>query len=150
MLWTWIIIVIVVVFLLFIWGMYNRLIRLNLRVDNGWSQIDVQLNRRADLIPNLIKTVKAYMKYEKEVLENVTKARTSLVKAGDIKSKAKAENQLSGALKTLFAVAENYPKLRATENFQVLQEELAGTENKIAYARQFYTSSKNISDKYIC
>jgi len=137
----WIIIAIVVIFLLFIWGMYNRLIRLNVRVDNGWSQIDVQLKRRADLIPNLVNAVKGYMKYEKGVLENVTKARSSLIKASDIKGKAKAENQLAGALKTLFAVAENYPKLRASENFQQLQEELSGTENKIAYARQFYNDT---------
>ena len=141
LLWLWIVIAIVVIFLLWIWGMYNKLIRLKLRAENGWSQIDVQLKRRADLIPNLVKAVKGYMKYEKKVLENVTKARTSLMKAKDIKGKAKAEGQLAGALKTLFAVAENYPKLRASENFQQLQEELAGTENKIAYARQFYNDT---------
>jgi len=141
MLWLWIVIAVVAIFLFWLWAMYNRLIRLKNRVENGWSQIDVQLRRRADLIPNLVKTVKGYMKHEKKVLESVTKARTSLMKAKDIKGKAKAENQLEGALKTLFAVAENYPRLRASENFQQLQEELVGTENKVAYARQFYNDT---------
>ena len=129
------------VFLLWLWGMYNRLIVLKNRVQNGWSQIDVQLKRRANLIPNLVNAVKGYMKHEKSVLENVTKARTSLMDAKGVPGKAKAEGQLAGALKTLFAVSENYPKLRASENFQQLQEELAGTENKIAYARQFYNDT---------
>jgi len=141
MIWIWIIIAVVVIFLLWIWGMYNRLIVLKNRVENGWSQIDVQLKRRADLIPNLVNTVKGYVKHEKEVLENVTKARASLVKATDIQGKAKADNQLAGALKTLFAVAEAYPNLKANENFKLMQEELAGTENKIAYSRQFYNDT---------
>jgi LemA protein len=101
----------------------------------------VQLKRRADLIPNLMETVKGYMKHEREVLENVTKARTALMKAGSVKEKAKAENMLEGTLKTLFAVAENYPQLKASENFKMLQEELAGTENKIAYSRTAYNDS---------
>lgn len=120
---------------------FNRLVVLRNRVDNAWAQIDVQLKRRSDLIPNLIETVKGYMKHEKEVLENVTRARASLMQAGTVKEKARAEGMLEGALKSLFAVAENYPQLRATENFKMLQEELAGTENKIAYARTAYNDS---------
>lgn len=120
---------------------YNSLIRTKNRVENAWSQIDVQLKRRADLIPNLIKTVKGYVKHEKGVLTEVTKARTGMMKAHGVGDKAKAENQLTGALKTLFAVSENYPKLQANENFKLLQEELAGTESKIAYARQFYNDN---------
>lgn len=120
---------------------FNRLVVLKNRVDNAWAQIDVQLKRRTDLIPNLIEAVKGYMKHEKGVLEEVTKARTSLMQAGTVKEKARAENILEGALKTLFAVAENYPQLRAVENFKMLQEELAGTENKIAYARTAYNDS---------
>lgn len=120
---------------------YNGLIVTKNRVENAWSQIDVQLKRRADLIPNLIETVKGYVKHEKNVLTEITKARTSIMKAETVGDKAKAENQLSGALKTLFAVSENYPELKANENFKLLQEELAGTESKIAYARQFYNDS---------
>ena len=119
---------------------YNRLVQLRNRVENAWSQIDVQLKRRYDLIPNLMETVKGYMKHEKETLENITKYRAQLV-TGSVEEKAQANNMLSGALKSLFAVAENYPKLRATENFQMLQEELAGTENKIAYIRTAYNDS---------
>ncbi|MEW5997019.1 MAG: LemA family protein [Candidatus Micrarchaeota archaeon] len=120
---------------------FNRLVVLKNRVDNAWAQIDVQLKRRTDLIPNLMETVKGYMKHEREVLENVTKARTALMQAGTVAEKAKAENVLAGTLKTLFAVAENYPQLKASENFKMLQEELAGTENKIAYARTAYNDS---------
>jgi len=119
---------------------YNRLVQLRNRVENAWSQIDVQLKRRYDLIPNLMETVKGYMKHEKTTLENITKYRAQLV-TGSVEEKAKANNMLSDALKSLFAVAENYPKLRATENFQMLQEELAGTENKIAYIRTAYNDS---------
>ena len=136
---TWIIIVIVAV-VLFVIYIYNSLIRLRMRVKNAWSQIDVQLKRRYDLIPNLISTVKGYMKHEKGVLEEVTKARTSLI-TGSMKDKAKASNQVTDALKSIFAVAENYPQLKANENFIQLQEELSGTESKIAYARQFYNDS---------
>jgi LemA protein len=120
---------------------YNDLVTLRNRVDNALSQIDVQLKKRADLVPNLVETVKGYVKHEKGTLENITKARSALLKAQSVKEKAKAENMLSGALKTLFAVSENYPKLRANENFLMLQEELSGIENKIAYARQFYNDS---------
>jgi len=136
---TWLIIVIIAVVLLVIY-IYNSLIRLRLRVKNAWAQIDVQLKRRFDLIPNLVKTVKGYMKHEKGVLEEVTKARTSLMQ-GSVKDKAKASNQITDALKSIFAVAENYPNLKANENFKQLQEELSGTESKIAYARQFYNDS---------
>jgi len=129
--------VIVLAFVL-IW---NMLVTLRTRIDNAWAQIDVQLKRRADLIPNLVECVKGYMKHEKTVLENVTKARTSLMSATGPKETAKAEASLTGALKTLFAVAENYPNLRATENFQMLQEELSGTESKIAYSRQLYNDT---------
>ena len=136
---TWIIIAAVVIVLFLIY-LYNSLIRLRMRVTNAWSQIDVQLKRRYDLIPNLIEAVKGYMKHEKGVLESVTKMRSSLV-SGSMQDKAKASNQITEALKSIFAVAENYPQLKASENFQQLQEELSGTESKIAYSRQFYNDS---------
>lgn len=119
---------------------FNVLIGTRNKVRNAWSQIDVQLKRRFDLIPNLIETVKGYMKHEREVLTEITNARASLMK-GDLGSRAKASDQITNALKSLFAVAENYPQLKANENFKLLQEELAGTENKISYARQFYNDS---------
>lgn len=133
-------VIIVIVVLLFVIYIYNSLIKLRVRMNNALSQIDVQLKRRYDLIPNLIKTVKGYMKHEKSVLENVTKARASLV-TGSMNEKAKASDKITKALKSIFAVAENYPQLKANENFKMLQEELAGTESKIAYARQFYNDS---------
>ena len=120
---------------------YNRFVVLQNRIDNAASQIDVQLKRRFDLIPNLVETVKGYAKHEKSVFENVTKARSALMSAKSMPQKAKADNQITAALKTLFAVAENYPKLRANENFMMLQEELSGTESKIAYSRQFYNDT---------
>lgn len=129
--------IIVGLLVLFVIIAYNSLVRLRLQVDNAWSQIDVQLKRRYDLIPNLVNAVKGYMKHEKGVLENVTKARASLV-TGTTAEKAEASNQITGALKTIFAVAESYPDLKANQNFMQLQEELSGTESKIAYARQFY------------
>ncbi len=122
-------------------GMYNSLIVLRNRCDNSWSQVDVQLRRRYDLIPNLVETVKGYAKHEREVFQNVTEARANAINANTVKDQAQAENMLSGALKTLFAVAENYPELKANQNFLMLQEELAGTEGKIAYARQFYNDT---------
>ena len=134
----WYIWVIIAVVVLSIIGLYNSLIVLRNKVKNAWAQIDVQLKKRFDLIPNLIETVKGYAKHEKTVLKEVTEARNMMMKAGDVKGKAAAENQLSGALKTLFAVSENYPDLKANENFLQLQEELSGMESKIAYARQFY------------
>ena len=134
----WIILGITVVVLLLIVGLYNRLVRLTNQVKNAWAQIDVQLKKRTDLVPNLVSTVKGYAKHEKELLENITKARSSLMHAKSVGGKAKASNMLSDTLKTLFAVSENYPQLKANENFLQLQEELSGIENKIAYARQFY------------
>ncbi|MBT3814242.1 LemA family protein [Candidatus Woesearchaeota archaeon] len=137
---TWIIGIIVAVVILFVIYIYNSLIKLKVRVKNAWSQIDVQLKRRYDLIPNLVNAVKGYMKHEKTVLEEVTKARTSLM-SGSKETQAEASNQITEALKSIFAVAENYPDLKASENFKQLQEELSGTESKIAYARQFYNDS---------
>jgi LemA protein len=122
-------------------GMYNSLVTLRNRCDNGWSQIDVQLRRRYDLIPNLVETVKGYAKHEREVFEKVTQARAAAANAQGVKAQAEADNMLTGALKSLFAVAEAYPDLKANQNFLMLQEELAGTESKIAYARQFYNDT---------
>jgi len=120
---------------------YNGLVVSRNRVQNAWSQIDVQLKRRTDLVPNLVETVKGYARHEKELFEKVTRARAAMMKAGSVKEAEQADNMLTGALKTLFAVAENYPKLRANENFLQLQEELSGIESKIAFARQFYNDS---------
>jgi LemA protein len=133
-----IVLVVVVAIILAIIALYNSLISLRNQVKNSWAQIDVQLKRRVDLIPNLVETVKGYMKHEKGVFESVTKARTAFMDATTLPEKAKASNMLSGTLKSLFAVAENYPILKANENFMQLQEELSGTESKIAYARQHY------------
>jgi LemA protein len=137
---TILLIIIVVIAVLAI-GIYNSLVQLRNRCENSWAQVDVQLKRRYDLIPNLVETVKGYAKHEREVFQKVTEARTSAINAGSIKEQGMAENQLSGALKSLFAVAENYPDLKANQNFLMLQEELAGTESKIAYARQFYNDT---------
>ncbi len=134
----WVIGIIVVVIILAIILTYNSLIRIKNQVENAWAQIDVQLKRRFDLIPNLIETVKGYAKHEKGVLESITKARTDFMNAKTVDQKGKAENMLEGTLKSLFAVSENYPQLKANENFMQLQEELSGTESKIAYARQHY------------
>ncbi len=117
---------------------FNRLVILRNRCRNAWHQIDVQLKRRYDLIPNLIETVKGYAAHERELFEKVTEARARAIQAQGVKEQAEAENALSSTLRTLFAVAENYPDLKANQNFLLLQEELAGTESKIAYARQFY------------
>jgi LemA protein len=136
----WIILIIIALIFLVIWGTYNSLITAKMRVGEGFSQIDVQLKRRADLIPNLVETVKGYAKHEKALLEEVTKARASLVSAKGVEAKAKANNELADSLKSIFAIAENYPTLKANENFLELQTELSDTENKIAYARQFYNS----------
>ena len=119
-------------------AMYNSLVRSRNRVDNSWKQIDVQLKRRYDLIPNLVEVVKDYMSYEQDVLENVTKARSQAMQAQGPAEAGRAENMLTGALKSLFAVAENYPDLKANQNVSQLQEELTSTENKIAFARQLY------------
>lgn len=137
-----IIIVAVIAFVVLVGAaMYNGLVRANVRVDEAWSDITVQLKRRADLIPNLIETVKGYAKHEKEVFENVTKARSAILGAQGVEETAAADNMFTGALKSLFAVAENYPQLKANENFAQLQAELTDTEDKIQAARRFYNGS---------
>lgn len=140
--WFYIIILIIVLLLLgvMIW-LYNSLVTLRNRVKNAWSQIDVQLNRRTDLIPNLVETVQGYASHEKGVFENVTLARSAVMSAQTVKENQKANNMLTGALKSLFAVAENYPDLKANQNFLELQQQLAETEDKIAYSRQFYNDT---------
>src|ERR1700733_1345528 len=132
---------IIILIALFFGLTYNILVTTKVRISEAFSQIDVQLKRRTDLIPNLVETVKGYAKHEREVFENVTKARASLMHADGPKEKAQANDFLSGTLKSLFAVAENYPDLKASQNFMELQEELSDTENKIAYSRQFYNSN---------
>lgn len=138
---TYILLAIVVVVLIWITLSYNGLITLKNRVDEAWSDIDVQLKRRYDLIPNLVNTVKGYAAHEKELLENVTKARTTAMGANTPGEKEQAENMLSGTLKSLFAVAENYPDLKANQNFLELQRELTDTEDKIQAARRFYNGN---------
>lgn len=141
---TWYIIVGVVVILIIVFIVtYNRLVRLRNQVKNAWAQIDVQLKRRHDLIPNLIETVKGYMKYERETLEAITKARNlaQQVASSGPAVRAKAETELSSALARLLAVVENYPDLKANQNFLALQEELTSTENKISFSRQYYNDS---------
>ena len=133
-------VVVVLLILVFILS-YNGLVRLRNRIDNAWSQIDVQLKRRYDLIPNLVETVKGYAAHERGVFENVTQARANAINAQGPAQQAEAENVLSGALKSLFAVAEAYPDLKANQNFLSLQEELTSTEDRVAYARQFYNDS---------
>lgn len=127
--------------LAFVWGLYNGLVKGRMRVGEAWSGIDVQLKRRSSLVPNLVETVKGYAKHEREVFERVTAARAALMSAGDAKSAAEANNMLTGALKSLFAVAEAYPELKASQNFMQLQSELSDLEAKIAYARQFYNGN---------
>jgi LemA protein len=140
---TYLIIIIAVAAIIILWiiGVFNSLIRLKNRVREAWSDIDVQLKRRYDLIPNLIEAVKGYMTHEANVFEKVTEARAKAISATGTAEKAQAENALSGALKTLFAVSENYPQLRASENFSKLQEELSDTENKIQASRRFYNGN---------
>lgn len=132
---------VIAVVILFLWATYNSLVTAKTRIEESWSGIDVQLKRRSSLIPNLVETVKGYAAHEKEVFENVTKARSALISAATPREKAQADNQLTGVLKTLFAVAENYPELKANENFVKLQGELTDTEDKIAYSRQFYNTN---------
>lgn len=136
----WIIVAIVVVLVIFVWATYNSLVTLRIRVDEAWSDINVQLKRRLDLIPNLIETVKGYAKHESSVFENVTRARADVLSAKGVKQTAAAENQFEGALKSLFAVAEAYPDLKANQNFLELQNELVDTEDKIQASRRFYNS----------
>ena len=137
----WIILAIVVVLVLAIIGMYNGLVQTKIKVDNAWSQIDVQLQRRFDLIPNFVETVKGYMNHEKETFEKITALRTSWANTQSVSEKADLDNQLSGALKTIMAVYENYQELKANQNFSELSEELRNTENKISFSRQFYNDS---------
>ncbi len=136
-----VLIAVVIGIAIYVWFLYNSLVTAKLRVSEAFSHIDVQLKRRTDLIPNLVESVKGYAKHEKGVLENVTKARTALLSASSTKDKAQANNMLTDTLKSLFAVAENYPDLKASTNFLQLQEELSDTENKIAYSRQFYNTN---------
>ena len=134
-------IAIIIVLIVFIISLYNSLVSLRAKVQNAWSQIDVQLQRRFDLIPNFVETVKGYMEHEKDTLTKVTELRTSWANANTVEEKAELNNQLSGALKTIMAVSENYPDLKANQNFSELQEELRNTENKISFSRQFYNDT---------
>ncbi|MGE4495238.1 MAG: LemA family protein [Methanosarcina sp.] len=134
------IIAVIILGLLFV-IIYNDLIKQRNRVENAWAQIEVQLKRRYDLIPNLVETVKGYARHEKTLLENVTKARAAVMSANGVNETAEASNYLSSTLRSLFAVAENYPDLKANQNFLQLQKDLMDTENKIAYARQFYNDT---------
>ncbi len=126
---------------IFVIATFNRLVILRNRVSNAWAQIDVQLKRRTDLVPNLVETVKGYAQHERQTFQKVTEARAALIKGGSVGEQARANNMLTDALKSVFAVAEAYPELKANQNFLMLQEELSGIENKIAYARQFYNDS---------
>ena len=135
----WIILAIIIIGIIWVVAAYNGLVRIRQKVKNAWSQIDVQLKRRYDLIPNLVETCKGYMAHERQVLENVTKARTQAIEVkGGAAEQAKAENALTQTLRSLFAVSENYPQLKANENMLKLQEELTSTENRISFARQHY------------
>ena len=136
---VWIIVgVVLAILVIFLWATYNGLVTLRNRVEEAWSDITVQLKRRLDLIPNLVESVKGYAKHEREVFQKVTEARANALNAQGVKETAEAENMFEGALKSLFAVAENYPQLRASENFQQLQAELVDTEDKIQASRRFY------------
>ena len=137
----WIILIIVAVLIIAIIAMYNGLVSSRIRVDNAWSQIDVQLQRRFDLIPNFVETVKGYASHESETLEKVTSLRTSWANANTVAEKAELDNQLSGALKTIMAVSENYPDLKSSQNYIQLSDELAGTENRISQARRQYNEA---------
>ena len=137
----WIILGIVVVLIIAVIGMYNSLVQSKIKVDNAWSQIDVQLQRRFDLIPNFVETVKGYMTHEQETFEKIAKLRTSWANASSISDKAALDNQLSETLKTIMAVSENYPELKANQNFMQLSQELKNTEDKISFSRQFYNDA---------
>ena len=137
----WIILLVVVLIIVFIISTYNGLVRSKIKVDNAWSQIDVQLQRRFDLIPNFVETVKGYMTHEQETFEKIAKLRTSWANASGISDKADLDNQLSETLKTIMAVSENYPELKANQNFIELSQELKNTEDKISFSRQFYNDA---------
>lgn len=141
MIFIYVIIGIILVGVLWLWGAYNGLVRLKNQTDEAWSDIDVQLKRRYDLIPNLVETVKGYAAHERQAFENVTKARSAAMTAQGPKAKGEAENMLAGALKSVFAIAEAYPDLKASQNFSKLQDELSDTENKIQAARRFYNGN---------
>jgi len=138
-----IVLVILVLLVLIVVGMYNGLVKLRNKVENAWAQIDVQLKRRYDLIPNLVETVKGYAAHEKQTLEAVIQARNMAINAQGPEQQAQAENMISGALKSIFALSEAYPDLKANQNFLNLQEELTSTEDRISYARQFYNDTVN-------
>ena len=142
----WVLIGVAVLIVLFLVVGYNRLVRLRNQVEAAWSQIDVQLRRRYDLIPNLVETVKGYAAHERETLEAVTQARQQAMGAEGTENQAQAENMLTQTLRSLFAVAEAYPDLKANQNFLALQEELTGTEGRIAFSRQFYNERVNVYD----
>lgn len=137
----WIILAILVVLIIAVIGMYNGLVQSKIKVDNAWSQIDVQLQRRFDLIPNFVETVKGYMAHEKETFEKIAALRTSWANTNSVSEKAKLDNELSTSLKTIMAVSESYPELKANQNFSDLSEELRNTENKISFSRQFYNDA---------
>ncbi|OGC10345.1 hypothetical protein A3J90_05970 [candidate division WOR-1 bacterium RIFOXYC2_FULL_37_10] len=137
----WILLGVIVLAVVWVITMYNGLVKLKVRVEEAWADIEVQLKRRYNLIPNLVNTVKGYATHEKELFENVTKARANAMNAQGVEEKGKAENMLSGTLKSLFAVAENYPNLKANENFLSLQADLTDTEDKIMYSRRFYNGN---------
>lgn len=137
----WIALAVIAVILIAIVLIYNGLVSARLKVDNAWSQIDVQLQRRFDLIPNFVETVKGYMTHESETFEKIAKLRTSWANTSSVGEKAQLDNELSGALKTIMAVSESYPDLKANQNFADLSEELRNTENKISFSRQFYNDS---------
>ena len=139
--WVWILLGIIVVLLLLIASSYNTLVGLRQKVKNAWSQVDVQLQRRFDLIPNLVESVKGYMNHESDVLTKVTELRSSWANAKTVSEKSKLDNQLSNTLKTIMAVSESYPDLKANQNFLDLQAELKNTEDKISYSRQFYNDT---------
>jgi LemA protein len=136
-----VLVVLIVLVGLFVWATYNGIVGLRNKIDNGWAQIDVQLKRRHDLIPNLVETVKGYAAHESGTLEAVVKARNSAIQATGTAEQAQAENAITGALRSIFALAEAYPDLKANQNFLNLQEELTGTEGRIAYARQFFNDA---------
>lgn len=137
----WVILAIIAVLVIAVIGMYNGLVESKIKVDNAWSQIDVQLQRRFDLIPNFVETVKGYMNHESETFEKIAQLRTSWANTQSVSEKAELDNQLSTALKTIMAVSENYPELKANQNFSELSEELRNTENKISFSRQFYNDT---------
>ena len=137
----WIILAVVVVIVIAVISMYNGLVQAKIKVDNAWSQIDVQLQRRFDLIPNFVETVKGYMAHESETFEKIAELRTSWANTESVAEKASLDNELSNALKTIMAVSEGYPELKANQNFMQLSEELRNTENKISFARQFYNDT---------